>query len=247
MSSPNCDIDATLPHAGLLSYFRLHHGVDNCDRSAQTICTESSFLSDMKHRVFDEEAQRNSWDADSTTDTECEDLLQPAHRHYQGVFHSVHDLWGFVCVVTLVSCAIYLGLDLALNQYGLGMGLIDRIRGGRLPPSPIARELHFCLSSPNREAPGPQTWHLMSSRQHRECTTEVVTLLATPTEVWKLRSDDDIVFGNGQRLRQDSIRVGKFLGIEDVLSRMDLGDNIAEEGVLSQSGEVTIPRAVVIT
>ncbi|XPS68905.1 hypothetical protein M3J09_001185 [Ascochyta lentis] len=247
MSLPNCDSDVALPHAGLLSYFRQHDGVDGCDKSAQTAHTASHFPSDAKHKVFDEEAQSDFWDVGNITDTEYDDLPQPAHRRYQGMFQSFHDFWSFVCVVALVSCAIYLSLDLTLSQYGMGMGLTDRIMGKHLPPPPMARELHFCLASPNREAPGPQTWHLMSSRPHDDCTTEVATLLATPSEVWKLRSDGDIVFGDEQQLRPDSIRVGKFLGVEDLLNQRALGDNIAEEGVLSQSGEVAFPGASVNT
>jgi hypothetical protein len=86
----------------------------------------------------------------------------------------------------------------------------------------------------------------MSPKPHDDCSTEIVTLLATPTEGWKLRSNDDIVFGDESRLGPDPMHVGKFLG-NDVLSQRDLGDNIAEEGVLSQSGEVTFPGPMATT
>jgi hypothetical protein len=141
MSSPNCDSDIALPHAGLLSYFVQHEVVSNYDRSAETTHPASTLLREERHRVFDEEAQFKLRDASSTAFTECEDLSQPMHHSYQGVFHSLQDLWNFLCVVTLVSCATYLGLDLVLSQYGMGMGLTDRIMGKHLPSLPMAREV----------------------------------------------------------------------------------------------------------
>lgn len=63
-----------------------------------------------------------------------------------------------------------------------------------------------------------------------------MTLFASPSEGWKLHSEDTIVFGEEQRLRSERIRIGKFLGGDVLLRERDLGDNIAEEGVLSQSG-----------
>ncbi|KAJ4308703.1 hypothetical protein N0V94_009238 [Neodidymelliopsis sp. IMI 364377] len=101
----------------------------------------------------------------------------------------------------------------------------------------MAQELHFCLTSPNREAPGPQTWHLMSSISHNDCKTEMVTLFASPSEGWKLYSDDEIFIGHDEHVREGTVHISKFLSSDDMLRRERLGDNIAEEGVLSQSGE----------
>ncbi|KAF2625778.1 hypothetical protein BU25DRAFT_460122 [Macroventuria anomochaeta] len=243
MSSPYCDNDVTLPHAGLLSYFRQPHETHDCDKSAQSARSTSPSLNDIKYRVFDEEAQCDFWDLDSTTDTDCEILSQPARHRYNGIFHTLYDFWSFVCVVTLAACAVLLGLDLALGQFGMGLALTDCIMGRHLPPPPMAHELHFCLASSNREAPGPQTWRLMSMRPHDDCTTEVITLLVSPSEGWKLHSDDEIVFCDERR---GSIQVSKFLGNGNVLPRGNLGDNVAGEGVLSQSGKETFEGGLVI-
>lgn len=76
----------------------------------------------------------------------------------------------------------------------------------------------------------------MSSTPHHDCTTELVTLLVSLSERGKLFSEDSIVFGEEQRLQLSGTRIGKLLGDDALLKHRDLGDNIAEEGVLSQSG-----------
>ena len=76
----------------------------------------------------------------------------------------------------------------------------------------------------------------MSSRPHNDCTTEMITLLVGHSEKWKLRSDDEIVIADEHRSKSDKLHIGKFLGSDSALARKDLGDNIAEEGVQSQSG-----------
>jgi hypothetical protein len=55
--------------------------------------------------------------------------------------------------------------------------------------------MHFCLASQNRQAPGPQTWRYTRSNNIAQCTTDVATLSVAATEQWKLRFDDEILFG----------------------------------------------------
>lgn len=50
--------------------------------------------------------------------------------------------------------------------------------------------MHFCLTSPNRQAPGPQTWRLTGKE---ECLTEKITLMVDASEQWKMRFDDEVV------------------------------------------------------
>lgn len=118
----------------------------------------------------------------------------------------------------------------------------DRLLGCR---TGFGLQLHFCLASLNREAPGPQTWRLMSMRPHDDCTTETTTLLVSPSEEWKLHSNDDIVFGDEPRSRSVSLSVGKFLNNSDILAR-NLSDNIAGGGLLSQSGREVVQGGVVV-
>jgi hypothetical protein len=80
----------------------------------------------------------------------------------------------------------------------------------------------------------------MSARSYDKCTTERITLLVGLPEEWKLHSGDGVVVGDKQRSKLDRLRVGKSLGGDGALAYKDLGDNIAEEGVLSQSGEETL-------
>ena len=85
----------------------------------------------------------------------------------------------------------------------------------------------------------------MSSRQHDDCTTEVLTLLVSPSEGWKIHSNDEVIFGDKAWLQSKQISIGKSLGSDGLLRREKLGDNIAEEGVLSQSG-VTSSEGIMI-
>lgn len=82
-------------------------------------------------------------------------------------------------------------------------------------------------------------------RPHDDCTTEIIALLVSPSEEWKLHSDDDIISGNEQRSRSTSLSVGKFLDNNGMLAR-DLGDNIANEGLLSQSGRKVVQGDVAV-
>jgi hypothetical protein len=137
------DSDIALPHAGLLSYFR------RCDKTARTTQDASPIRSDLKYGIFDEEAQCSFWDSDSTyyTDTDYGDLYQPSYRRYQCAFHTLYGFWGFVCLVTLAACAALLGLDLALEQFGVRMWIIDCIMGKHLTTPPMAHEVSCSLLS----------------------------------------------------------------------------------------------------
>lgn len=141
MSSPYFNDGAALPHAGFLSYFRQLERDNDCYESAHTTQYASPPSSDTEEKVFDEEAQYDFWDLNSTTDTDCEVPHSSTRRGHQSAFHSLYDFWSFISVVSLSSCAILLGLDLALGQYGMGMGLTDCIVGRHLVQSPIAHDV----------------------------------------------------------------------------------------------------------
>lgn len=102
--------------------------------------------------------------------------------------------------------------------------------------------MHFCLATPNREAPGPQTWRYMGpSKISRECTTEIATLLAAgPSELLKIHPGDTISFTNGGLARSTSSSSssnaesgGYNASMEDEEEEEvveSLGDDLAEEG-----------------
>lgn len=74
----------------------------------------------------------------------------------------------------------------------------------------------------------------------------MITLLVGLSDEWKLHSGDGVVVGDEQRSKLDRLRVVKSLGSDGALAYKDLGDNIAEEGVLSQSGKETFEGGVAI-
>ena len=106
------DNNVALPHAGLLSYFR------HSEEPAQTARNATPSWSDTKHGIVDEETQSEFWDSESacSTNTDCEALCQPTHRHYPGIFHTLYDFWGSICLVAIAACAALLGLDIALGR-----------------------------------------------------------------------------------------------------------------------------------
>jgi hypothetical protein len=95
--------------------------------------------------------------------------------------------------------------------------------------------MHFCLASPDREAPSVQTWRLMSIRSHEDCTTEMLTLIASPSEGWKLHPDDEMISGHEEQADVGTLTAEKLMGGSIVFKQDELGDNLAEEGVLGQS------------
>jgi len=85
--------------------------------------------------------------------------------------------------------------------------------------------MSFCLASPNRQAPGSQTWRYIAPGSHVDCTSDIVTLSATAGEQWKLRIDDEILFGDELPINTGYDRGGRFLRVEEQAG----GDDFAEE------------------
>ena len=54
--------------------------------------------------------------------------------------------------------------------------------------------MRFCLDTPNRQAPGPQMWRYMTRDGHK-CDTEIVSLFAKDSELWKMKVGDEILVG----------------------------------------------------
>ncbi|KAJ4374864.1 hypothetical protein N0V83_001942 [Neocucurbitaria cava] len=98
--------------------------------------------------------------------------------------------------------------------------------------------MHFCLATPNREAPGPQTWRYMGPSQtsHRDCTTELATLLAAgPSELLQIHPGGTISFTNAELARSSSDKTPGYNASsledeEDEEVVESLGDDLAEEG-----------------
>lgn len=134
MTSSYSDSDVALSRAGVLSYFRQPHATDSCDKVAPKTLYGSPYLSDMKHNIFDEEAQSGFGSFESTIVDGCEDLPHPTRPRLQRIFDTLYDLWSFICIVTLVSCTVLVVLNLTFGQYG-------RIMGRNTLPVPLAHEV----------------------------------------------------------------------------------------------------------
>lgn len=100
--------------------------------------------------------------------------------------------------------------------------------------------MHFCLASPNRAAPGPQTWRYISAANIPECSTEVITLTAESSEFWKLWFDDEATFGDDLLHGTRFETTKRERSVEEKIGMLDLGDDLAtegEDGLLGLLGE----------
>lgn len=88
--------------------------------------------------------------------------------------------------------------------------------------------MHFCLATQNRQAPGPQTWRYLERDGIAHCTTEVLTLLASSTEVWKVLSDDNVSIGDDSPLRTGYETGDKVMSVADKVRLEEMGDDLAE-------------------
>jgi hypothetical protein len=93
--------------------------------------------------------------------------------------------------------------------------------------------MQFCLATPNRQAPGPQTWRYVEGEGVSDCMTEVLTLLASSDQVWKILSNDNVVFDDDFPLVSGYEVADRAMSVADKF-RMELGDDLAEEGVRRQ-------------
>lgn len=102
--------------------------------------------------------------------------------------------------------------------------------------------MRFCLSTPNRSAPGSQTWHYIAPNAPTPCTTEILTLLADAADQGKLHTSDKLRIEDDTEIRvarghaQANEDAQEAVTVEERIRALELGDNIAEEGVLGQMG-----------
>lgn len=90
--------------------------------------------------------------------------------------------------------------------------------------------MRFCLASPNRQAPGPQTWRYVEGDEVGECTTQILTLLAASRELWKVLPDDDVFVGDDIPQKSGYEKTGKSMSVEDKVRLEERDDDFAEEG-----------------
>ncbi|CAO2654042.1 Nn.00g107750.m01.CDS01 [Neocucurbitaria sp. VM-36] len=175
--------------------------------------------------------------------------------------HSHRNAYAFCCfwcslsTFILAVLAIFFVVDLGFSQFGYGTGMARSMIHWNARPSNTQYEvsksvsdvgnptwrhmliinvfpqMHFCLATPNREAPGPQSWRYMSATTYTDCVTEIVTLLASPSELSKLHPGDEVSIGSGNYARGDDEVYRRLMSVEGRIHE-GLGDDLAEEGRL---------------
>jgi len=94
--------------------------------------------------------------------------------------------------------------------------------------------MHFCLAEQDRLAPTSRVWRYVPRDSDSGCTTRVLTIHADEKEEHKLFTED-IIAGEVareatcDRSRGETKREPSVSG-----TRLVLGDDLAEEGILSQ-------------
>jgi len=91
-------------------------------------------------------------------------------------------------------------------------------------------QMNFCLATPNRQAPGPQTWRYVEGGGIADCTTETLTLMASSTEMWKAFPDDEVMIGDDLPTKSGFEVADRFMSVADKVRMEELGDDLAEEG-----------------
>jgi hypothetical protein len=93
--------------------------------------------------------------------------------------------------------------------------------------------MHFCLATPNRQAPGPQYWRYFLSESRGDCKTDVLTMTARAEDQWKLRPDDKILFGESMEPEDGQEERSRLMSVEEKIRIGEMGDDLAEEANLS--------------
>lgn len=62
-----------------------------------------------------------------------------------------------------------------------------------------------------------------------------MTLLAESSDAWKVHTSDDIRMGEDTHLESRDEQSSEFVTVDDRIRALELGDNLAEEGVLRAS------------
>jgi hypothetical protein len=94
--------------------------------------------------------------------------------------------------------------------------------------------MKFCLQTPNREAPGPQTWRYMGSGTIDDCITDTIALIVNPKEAWKLQPDNRLLLGDNIPQQEPHVQPRKPVTVEEKIRAYKLGDDLAEEGQLGR-------------
>ncbi|KAH7409896.1 hypothetical protein DE146DRAFT_329692 [Phaeosphaeria sp. MPI-PUGE-AT-0046c] len=195
--------DVALPHASLLAYFRSprsspqspNHGSAPPPYNIRDTSNSGYFSSAAQYKVDDEESDYGFWGEGDSSEEECSGMrLRMVKRDHQG-FYSFCCFWCAVLVCMIGGIGIIFTTDLALTALGMGTG-VAKLLVDASTNAGESYDMHFCLVSTNRDVPGPQIWRHIKVDDIARCKTDVLTLSAASTEHWKLRLDDQSLFGD---------------------------------------------------
>jgi hypothetical protein len=224
MSVQHTDNDMVLPRAGLLAYFdpstvfsQIANGEylsslhDRSDTSSITLLPHTDDFKDA-----DAETVCSLWDdSDSYDHDDGSSYFSRIRRGHRNSMYAFCCLWCAVSICILGAFGTLFAVDLVFTLFGMGTGMArwmvaanrdynvasQEVSKAKLMNScsslmQLSTQMHFCLTSPNHQVPGPQKWRYIKPDGIAGCTTEVVRLFAAVDEQWKLRLDDENIFGD---------------------------------------------------
>ncbi|KAI8938189.1 hypothetical protein NX059_005853 [Plenodomus lindquistii] len=161
-------------------------------------------------------------------------------RKGKGMRRTWEPLWFILslCVSMLVTIGVAFAMDLGASQYGYGTGIAQYMVQGMGEKSVSTetaggREVQFCLSMPDRVAPGAQTWRFMSRFAPMECSSQVLTLHVGPEDAWKLHTSDELTIGDGHDTpmsrRDAEVGEKRDVTVADRIRALESGDDLAED------------------
>jgi hypothetical protein len=220
-----------LPHTTMLEYLRLSTSTPQDKDTAPPPYTYNTTL--HPHGVgVGEESCCGFWSgAEPSSDS---DNIRACYATFYATCYA-----SFAFSFTIIACIGYLialvfAMELVAAQFGSDMGFVKWVanRGNthydasititftRRIANEMKLQMRFCLESVNRQVPGPQVWRYITKDGVAECTTELLTLSAGSSDVWKMRFGDETIFGEELWRKK----------VEERVDADDLGDDLAREG-----------------
>ncbi|KAF1943852.1 hypothetical protein EJ02DRAFT_117719 [Clathrospora elynae] len=207
MSAPHTNTDVALPHASLLEYFRNPAAASEPIDSGALLPLYSECIKphQLLHpptenaKTEDEQFKCGAWGEHlPKPDDPAKSTPTFTSRYIAKGADAFSCIWCATSVIILTVFGVSFLLDLGLTQYGLGTGMAQWVMYQHHLPPNRAYSMHFCLETPNREAPGPQMWRRILPGTIGDCTTETAVFFIKSNEAWKVHPDDGVVLGDGK-------------------------------------------------
>ncbi|KAG9186145.1 hypothetical protein G6011_02701 [Alternaria panax] len=201
MSVPHADVEVASPHASQFACFR-NPSVASETTDHGTLPGEKISSADTHGLLYprtdgDEESKFGFWGeldgAKSSSETDS------SYNKRSVVMRSAATFCYLCCafsVMFLAHFGIYFAVDLAFSHHELGTGMSEWILYRHQLPQSTSYGIKFCLETPSREAPRPQTWRYMQAGTDDRCTTDTVDFILNSKETWKVQPGASLVLRN---------------------------------------------------